>query len=290
MLHNLASIRELPAGSTVLKRRDLGIGTFERISAGAGTFAANYGEYAIILAQGPIYGHVTLNEVCTRTRSNSRFLYSVLRPGDCVTGVLEKPAAYEILLLSSQYVNEFLADEDSLSEFLLTSKLRADAPRFMQSIWRCMSSFIDTRRADVEPLIMLCIELLLVNLSNGPAGSPSLANARQRREALARAAQFIENHFGDPIDVELIARVAGLSPSHFNRVFKTRHHVSVHRFVVLRRLERVRQLLSETDQPIAAVALEVGFSSQSHLTTAFRQRYAMTPAQYRADTRRLRRR
>jgi AraC family transcriptional regulator len=48
-------------------------------------------------------------------------------------------------------------------------------------------------------------------------------------------------------------------------------------------LERVRKLLRETEQSIAAVALEVGFSSQSHLTTAFRQRFAMTPAQYRID-------
>ena len=153
-----------------------------------------------------------------------------------------------------------------------------------------MSNYIEAQQADAEQLIRLCIELLLFNIVDESAGSPSDIIERQHSDALTRAAQFIDHHLGETIDLRSIAGVAGLSPSYFNRIFKAHHHVSIHRFVLIRRLERVRQLLRETDQSIAAIALEAGFCSQSHLTTAFRQRHAMTPAQFRADTRRLHRR
>lgn len=285
MAHDLAIISGLPDGSTVLLRRKFGIATFERTRALSGPQSKTYGEHAIILTQGPIYGQVTLNGLLTRSGSNGRPLCSVLQPGDHVAGVLEKSASYDTLLLSTPFVDGFLAEKYGSSTGVLTSKLLVEAPRFMQSVWSRMSDLVDEQVADVEPLITVCIELLLLNLIE-ELGGPGPIIARQHSEALTRAVKFIEHHLGETIDLRLIARIAGLSPSHFNRVFKARHHVSVHRFVLMRRLERVRHLLRETNQPIAVVALEAGFCSQSHLTTAFRQRYAMTPAQYRIDSRR----
>lgn len=54
-------------------------------------------------------------------------------------------------------------------------------------------------------------------------------------------------------------------------------------YVRARRLVRARELLSATRSPIAEIALLCGFSSQSHLTTAFRQDTGATPAAFRRD-------
>jgi AraC family transcriptional regulator len=56
---------------------------------------------------------------------------------------------------------------------------------------------------------------------------------------------------------------------------------SVHQYLLRRRVEWAAALLTGTEQPIADIAMTTGFSSQSHLTTAFRRVYSTTPAAYR---------
>jgi AraC-like DNA-binding protein len=68
---------------------------------------------------------------------------------------------------------------------------------------------------------------------------------------------------------------------HFAREFKRLTGFAPHQYVLGRRVERARALLARGERSITEVALTVGFSSQSHLTTAFRRVYGTTPAAYR---------
>jgi AraC family transcriptional regulator len=61
--------------------------------------------------------------------------------------------------------------------------------------------------------------------------------------------------------------------------------VPPHRYVLAARLDLARKLLTQSTMPIARVAQECGFSSQSHLTASFRTAHSTTPAQYRAQAR-----
>ena len=57
-----------------------------------------------------------------------------------------------------------------------------------------------------------------------------------------------------------------------------------------RRLDRARSLILNTRLPMAIIADSVGFSSQSHLTSSYRQRFGLTPAQQRREFTRARER
>jgi AraC family transcriptional regulator len=57
--------------------------------------------------------------------------------------------------------------------------------------------------------------------------------------------------------------------------------ISPHQYVMQQRVERAKLILSKTDLAIAAIALQVGFSSQSHLTQHFKRFTGMTPKQVR---------
>lgn len=287
MLHDQASIRDFPAKSTVIQHCELGGATYERIRAEEGQFSATYAEYAIVFAAGPVLGDVALNGTQWQRTSATCPIYSVLTPGDSVIGVLEKPTTYEILLLTASYVNALLDREESAGGAVISPKLRVAAPRALQIIWKRIGSLFARPLSLIdESRVMLCLELLLLNIAEEYVASARDVLRRQHKEGLLRAAQYIERHLGDQLKLSSIAKVAGMSAAHFNRIFKAHHNVPVHRFVLQRRLERVRQLLRETDRPIAALALDAGFSSQSHLTSTFGRHYAMTPAQYRIDARR----
>ncbi|HEX2317006.1 MAG TPA: AraC family transcriptional regulator [Thermomonospora sp.] len=100
--------------------------------------------------------------------------------------------------------------------------------------------------------------------------------------ALRRVLDHLHDDLGGDLRVATLADLAGVDRYRFARRFKAATGLTPHRYVTERRLERAARLLrSDADLPIADIAHRVGFSSQSHLTTAFRRRYGTTPHAYR---------
>jgi AraC family transcriptional regulator len=99
--------------------------------------------------------------------------------------------------------------------------------------------------------------------------------------ALRRVQLFVEANLGRTIHLADLARRAGLSLHHFARAFKMSAGMTPRAFVEERRIERARQLITESDRSLADIAVECGFGTQSRLTTTFKRRTGFTPAEYR---------
>jgi AraC family transcriptional regulator len=97
----------------------------------------------------------------------------------------------------------------------------------------------------------------------------------------SRAIAAIESRFAEPLAVNALAAEAGLSSAYFSAVFKRETGLSPHQYLLQVRIERVREALKSTDLAVAEIALNFGFSSQSHLNAAFRRLLGITPGQYR---------
>lgn len=94
---------------------------------------------------------------------------------------------------------------------------------------------------------------------------------------------FVREHLAQDLSITQLATQAGVSPAHFRRLFQRAMGMPPHRYVMNARLVHARELLMQTDLPILHIALECGFSSQSHLTAAFKAAHAATPAEYRVQ-------
>lgn len=99
---------------------------------------------------------------------------------------------------------------------------------------------------------------------------------------LQAALNFIHEHIAEDLTAAALASRVGVSLAHFRRLFHEAVGMPPHRYVLSVRLERARKLLTMSTLPIARVAQECGFSSQSHMTACFRAAHAVTPAYYRA--------
>ena len=91
----------------------------------------------------------------------------------------------------------------------------------------------------------------------------------------------IESEFNRAIPLEELARLANLSQFHFARVFRREIGTSPHSYIVDKRIECARQLLATSQLPIREISKSVGYSTQAHFTSAFRQRCGTTPAAFR---------
>jgi AraC family transcriptional regulator len=93
---------------------------------------------------------------------------------------------------------------------------------------------------------------------------------------------YIHEHLRDDLSAQVLADQAQVSLAHFRRLFQEAMSVPPHRYILAARLEQARKFLTMTTLPIARIAQDCGFSSQSHLTERFRAAHASTPAEYRA--------
>jgi AraC family transcriptional regulator len=98
---------------------------------------------------------------------------------------------------------------------------------------------------------------------------------------LARVVDYIDDALDGELTLDAMARVADMNPFYFARAFRRQIGETPHRFVLERRIDRAKRLLSETQIPLVEIALGCGFASQSHFASAFRREVGVTPSQYR---------
>lgn len=98
------------------------------------------------------------------------------------------------------------------------------------------------------------------------------------KAVLARLREYVVSHLERPIEVAALARLAGLSPFHFSRVFTRSVGVTPHRYVVQLRLQRAIELLREGRLSLADIAACTGFADQSHLLRWVRRVHGISPS------------
>jgi AraC-like DNA-binding protein len=98
---------------------------------------------------------------------------------------------------------------------------------------------------------------------------------------LLRAKDLADARYFEPLGVDDLARVAGLSRAHFSREFRRTFGESPHAYLLTRRLERAAALLRSTDRSVAEICFSVGLQSVGSFTTSFTRTYEMSPTAYR---------
>ena len=101
----------------------------------------------------------------------------------------------------------------------------------------------------------------------------------------ARALRFMREHCGEMITRDAVARAAGVSPSHFSRIFKRHAGRGFADLLNQLRVNRACELLARSDRELCLIALDCGFSDQSYFQKVFRRYTGHPPARYRAARR-----
>lgn len=98
---------------------------------------------------------------------------------------------------------------------------------------------------------------------------------------LRRARDHVDRHFAEPIDVDQLAAIAGVSRHHFVRSFGSVYGDPPMRYATRRRIERAQDLLRSANLTITEVCMMVGYSSLGSFSSRFRELAGETPVQYR---------
>jgi AraC-like DNA-binding protein len=133
------------------------------------------------------------------------------------------------------------------------------------------------------------LQLLRALLAGDPLGQARArrggvraGTARLHAEQVQRARLLLATRFGEQLSLAAIARGAHSSPFHLARLFRAHFGLSLHQYRHRLRLREALRRLAEGEADLAALALELGFSSHSHLSDAFRSAFGIPPSQARS--------
>lgn len=87
------------------------------------------------------------------------------------------------------------------------------------------------------------------------------------------------------LSLESISEIVNLSPSYLGRLFKKNKLVSITDYINYVRLEKAKEMIFSSEEPINTIMSMSGFLSRSHFFTLFKKAYGVTPNQYRSNTR-----
>ena len=132
-----------------------------------------------------------------------------------------------------------------------------------------------SREFDKEEYLILLLSLLIHRY-----GHPFDRSVPECREEIERAWAFMEQHFAERISLEQICYCAGLSKSTLLRAFTKSKGITPYCYLENIRIGAAKRLLEQGIPPIQ-VALQTGFSDQSHFTNYFSRLIGLTPGSYR---------
>ena len=99
---------------------------------------------------------------------------------------------------------------------------------------------------------------------------------------LRHARDHVDRAYADPLDLDTLAAIAGVSKFHFHRLFTATYGLTPAAYLSQRRVERAQDLLRATNLSVTEVCHAVGYSSLGSFSARFRQIVGETPREFQA--------
>lgn len=143
--------------------------------------------------------------------------------------------------------------------------------------WSLEAAFAEGKK--LEPLFVQGLGVAVATriIKNHAVTRPARVRRALTRKQTAIVCDYIEANLSGDLSLAKLARMAGVSASHFKALFRAALGVPTHRYVVRRRVARAAALIKAGGMPLTQVALETGFAHQSHLARAMRNVMGRTP-------------
>ncbi len=107
----------------------------------------------------------------------------------------------------------------------------------------------------------------------------------RQRQRIDTAIEYIYRNMENPIDMELLAKKAGMSYRTLYRSFRNLMGCTPHEFLVQLRLKQATELLRETELNVGEIAQKCGFYDSNHFCRVFRERMKISPRRFRQNSR-----
>lgn len=99
--------------------------------------------------------------------------------------------------------------------------------------------------------------------------------------SVRQAKQFIQKHFAEQINLEVVSSQIGLNPAYFSNMFKKATGQNFMNYLTEVRVENAKMLLTQSERELADIVEDVGYSDPKYFSKVFKRSVGLTPAEFR---------
>jgi AraC family transcriptional regulator len=203
------------------------------------------------------------------------------QPGDVFDGEMRGQVDVLLFLMEPSYVAGQLEGLGLSGHHAELRDLPAGPDPALRDMGSRLADALGCGLSGDEPYCEILLEAMLTRIIIRYATAKS--GRTPYREVLTSAklralVTFINQNLSSPLRLDDLAAAAALSRAHLARSFRNATGIPLHRYILHRRLERARSLLSQAGARAQAVAVQCGFADAPHLSKAYRKAFGITPA------------
>ena len=223
-------------------------------------------------------GFIADSGVATIYNRGQRYTREVVHPlGDhCDWWAVDRDLAAEIASAVDSRVGR---DDDKPLRHML-------APVDAQLYLRQRAALLELRKGEIDALAAEEAVIAVVHAAVEAAAVAAGADCRRTRlpsrELVEDASRELAASWHERLTLDVLSSRLQTSPFHLCHAFRAATGRTLHRQLTLLRLRASLEAVAERDEDLTQVALEHGFSSHSHFTSAFRREWGLTPSAWRA--------
>lgn len=137
------------------------------------------------------------------------------------------------------------------------------------------------KQEEIDLLVPLVIEEIFIRLLRSPVGAAiaQIGIADSHSQKISKAIAWLKKHFADPIKMESLSAIAGMSISSFHTHFKAITTMTPLQFQKTLRLQEARNLMMSRHMDISLASLEVGYTSSSQFSREYRRYFGVSPSE-----------
>lgn len=192
------------------------------------------------------------------------------------------PARETVVAIDERTFRELLQEADARAGDALDARFPSDAHSLTGRGALLHAALLRARRVGGDPVAMQELALDLTRWAIRPRASAQL-QARtlspRAREAVHQTRATLAARYAERLTLDDLARAVALTPWHLSRVFRAATGESVHRHLLQLRLNAALERIALRESTLSTIALDCGFSSHSHFTSAFRRAFGASPTQ-----------
>jgi AraC-like DNA-binding protein len=200
-----------------------------------------------------------------RSKNQSRMLLLIIRPT-----VLNRLDSGELDVTDVQFSQQIGLEDQIVCQALLAIQQEMESPGI-------------NSRPYVDVLLMLLLNRLdrcASNLSD-PKPKPCYAKGGLANWRLKRALQMLESNHSRAPSLSEISYSIGLTPASFSRAFKQSTGLPPHRYLLVHRVNRAKEMMKDHNRMLTQISLDCGFSCSSQFTAVFKRFVGKSPRAYR---------
>ena len=126
------------------------------------------------------------------------------------------------------------------------------------------------------------MDILVVQLMRNTDTSMTQATGRSStNRQCAEIRRYIDNHYKEPLTLDLLAAEVNVNKYYLAHAYKQSYGISPINYMIARRIQEGKRLLTETDLSLSQISEVLGFSSASYFSQSFRKAEGVSPVEYR---------